>query len=391
MGSFTPACTMVRRSGVIFLLVTLLSVSEGREKFEEKLKKCPENFECVRRNTCEYYNQRLAEYRRTKNAEIKSELQALICNKGQKAVCCRQNSASTTSAPTTSTPTTDSRHPSSCGKPQKIPESIINGTKTAPGEFPFSGLIGYQQKKTIVLPRGPKTTDFDKWICSAVIISPRFLVTAAHCKKKDLSEFRVALGVFHLSTNLIYPASLPEVQIFNVNEKDFVIHRDYVRERRNRRFVVKNDIGLMKLPKDAKYNQLTQPICLGLIPDNTLEDPVVVGWGKTDPDQLSQNENGVYSNDQLKLKVPEVSLETCQNSLNTYLDSTQMCAGGELGKDACSGDSGGGLFIRDTSETWHLLGIVSFGANDCGNGKPGVYTRVSSFLQWISRTRAAME
>ena len=90
-------------------------------------------------------------------------------------------------------------------------------------------------------------------------------------------------------------------------------------------------------------------------------------------------------------QVPEVSLETCQKSLNTDLDSTQVCAGGELGKDACSGDSGGGLFIRDTSDTWHLLGIVSYGAKECGNGIPGVYTRVSSFLQWISNTRAAME
>jgi len=368
---------MVRRSGVTFLLVTLLSVSDGRREFEETSRKCPKNFECIHRSACDYYNQRYAEYERTNNTEILTELKALICNKRKRAVCCRQEKVIPS--------------PESCGKPQKIPESIINGTKTAPGEFPFSGLIGYQQKKTILLPRGPKNTVVNKWICSAVIISPRFLLTAAHCKKKDLSQFRVALGVLHLSTNLIYPASLPEVQIFFVNEEDFVIHRDYARERRNGRFVVKNDIGLMKLPKEAQYNQLTQRICLGPLPAITMGDPVVVGWGKTDPDQLSQNENGVYSNDQLKLKVPEVSLDTCQNSLNTYLDSTQVCAGGELGKDACSGDSGGGLFIRDTSDTWHLLGIVSFGANDCGNGKPGVYTRVSSFLQWISRTRAAME
>jgi len=390
MGSFTPACTMVTRSGVTFLLVTLLSVSDGRRKFEETSRKCPKYFECVHRSACDYYIQRYTEYKQTNNTEIITELKALICNERKRAVCCRQNSAPTTADPTTSAPTTPPQ-PNSCGKPQKIPESIINGTKTAPGEFPFSGLIGYQQKKTILLPRGPKNTVVNKWICSAVIISPRFLVTAAHCKKKDLPQFRVALGVLYLSTNLIYPPSLPKVQIFYVNEQDFVIHRDYVRERRNGRLVVKNDIGLMKLPKDAQYNQLTQRICLGPIPANTMGDPVVVGWGKTDPDQLSQNENGVYSNDQLKLKVPEVSLDTCQNSLNTYLDSTQVCAGGELGKDACSGDSGGGLFIRDTSDTWHLLGIVSFGANDCGNGKPGVYTRVSSFLQWISRTRAAME
>ena len=53
----------------------------------------------------------------------------------------------------------------------------------------------------------------------------------------------------------------------------------------------------------TKAYQLTQPICLGPIPANTLGDPVVVGWGKTDPDQLSLSTNGVYSNDQLKLKV----------------------------------------------------------------------------------------
>ena len=109
--------------------------------------------------------------------------------------------------------------------------------------------------------------------------------------------------MLHLSTNLKNPDSLPEVQIFYVKETDFVIHRDYARERTCGRLAVKNDIGLMKLPREAQYNQLTQPICLGSIPANTVGDPVVVGWGKTDPDQLSLNTNGVYSNDQLKLKV----------------------------------------------------------------------------------------
>jgi len=366
---------MGTRCGVTCLLVTLLSVSDGRRNFEETSKQCPKNFECVHRSVCEQYNQRYAEYKRTNNAEIKTELKALICNKRKRAVCCREEKLSS----------------ESCGKPQKIPESIINGTKTAPGEFPFSGLIGYQKnvyKGT--LSNGRKIfEDVDTWICSAVIISPRFLVTAAHCKKKNLSQFRVALGVLHLSTKFEYKDSLPQVQIFEVNDEDFVIHRDYVRELKDGRLAVKNDIGLMKLPKEAQYNQLTQAICLGPISANTLGDPVVVGWGKTDPDQLSMSEKGVYSNDQLKLKVPEVGLETCQQSLP--VDSTQVCAGAELGKDACSGDSGGGLFISDTRDTWHLLGIVSYGARECGNGIPGVYTRASSFMQWISNTRAAME
>ena len=136
-----------------------------------------------------------------------------------------------------------------------------------------------------------------------MLISPRFLVTAAHCKKKNLAEFRVALGVLHLSTTLDYKRRLPAVQKFEVNERDFVVHKDYERYRQDGRYTIVNDIGLIKLPTAAQFNQLTQPICLGPIPTITKGDPVVVGWGKTDPDQLSRSKDGVYSNDQLKLKV----------------------------------------------------------------------------------------
>ena len=121
---------------------------------------------------------------------------------------------------------------------------------------------------------------------------------------KNLTEFRVALGVLHLSTTLKNMRSrLPAVQKFEVNERDFVVHKDYERYRQDGRYTIVNDIGLIKLPTAAQFNQLTQPICLGPIPTITKGDPVVVGWGKTDPDQLSRSKDGVYSNDQLKLKV----------------------------------------------------------------------------------------
>ena len=140
-----------------------------------------------------------------------------------------------------------------------------------------------------------------------MLISPRFLVTAAICKKKNQAKFRVALGVLHLSSFVDKKRLLPDVQKFEVNDWDFVVHKDYERYRQDtgdtRRLTIVNDIGLIKLPRAAQFNQLTQPICLGPIPSNTQGDPVVVGWGKTDPDQLSQSDKGVYSNDQLKLEV----------------------------------------------------------------------------------------
>ena len=55
------------------------------------------------------------------------------------------------------------------------------------------------------------------------------------------------------------------------------------------------------------------------------------------------------------------------------------------GKDNCSGDFGGGpLFSREFSDDpWHQIGLVSFGTKLCGNGTPGVYTRVAEYMDWI--------
>ena len=54
------------------------------------------------------------------------------------------------------------------------------------------------------------------------------------------------------------------------------------------------------------------------------------------------------------------------------------------GKDSCNGDSGGPLFIREgTSDPWEQIGLVSFGSVKCGNGVPGVYTRIVHYLPWI--------
>jgi secreted trypsin-like serine protease len=47
----------------------------------------------------------------------------------------------------------------------------------------------------------------------------------------------------------------------------------------------------------------------------------------------------------------------------------------------CSGDSGGGL-ITDIDNEIYLIGLVSFGGT-CKQGLPDVFTKVSSYLDWI--------
>ena len=79
---------------------------------------------------------------------------------------------------------------------------------------------------------------------------------------------------------------------------------------------------------------------------------------------------------------------------------SQLCAGGEKGKDSCVGDSGSAL-MREVREPptnsadrpdpddffrsfTKLIGVVSFGPKLCGTeGVPGVYSKVRHYIDWI--------
>lgn len=112
----------------------------------------------------------------------------------------------------------------------------------------------------------------------------------------------------------------------------------------------------------------------------------VAGWGRTETRAASQKK--------LKLKIPVLDHETCANRYRTAgvtFSQTQICAGGEKGRDSCRGDSGGPLMALmkhgDNNFNWYVVGIVSFGPVECGmEGWPGVYTRVSDFAPWIAQT-----
>ena len=64
---------------------------------------------------------------------------------------------------------------------------------------------------------------------------------------------------------------------------------------------------------------------------------------------------------------------------------THICAGGSDGQDSCGGDSGGPLVdkVSNRNQPMTLYGLVSSGSRLCGTGKPGVYTRVDRYLDWI--------
>uniref|UniRef100_A0A0P4WPQ3 Peptidase S1 domain-containing protein n=1 Tax=Scylla olivacea TaxID=85551 RepID=A0A0P4WPQ3_SCYOL len=149
-----------------------------------------------------------------------------------------------------------------------------------------------------------------------------------------------------------------------------------------------NDIVIVVLDRDVVFTDYIRPVCLPFKErenDFSNELLIIAGWGKTDYETSS------YSNVPLDASVPVVDREQCAQSymragrrrVKPVVDERQLCAGDGT-KDSCSGDSGGPLHYLSLNDgRYYIVGIVSFGL-ECANADyPGVYTRVTTFLDWI--------
>ena len=101
------------------------------------------------------------------------------------------------------------------------------------------------------------------------------------------------------------------------------------------------------------------------------------------------------------LKVTNVVNCQAKYSKNAKIfSSNQLCAGGEVDKDSCNGDSGSSLMklnnrrdntngteSGDSLYYYSLIGIVSWGPEQCGTvNRPGVYTKVRAHIDWILKS-----
>lgn len=203
-------------------------------------------------------------------------------------------------------------------------------------------------------------------VCGASILTKNRALTAAHCYDKDLNVTYGQYTVVAGSTSRIRP----DYNHFNVSK--FIMHPHYNDE------TSLMDIAVIWLEEDLIFDQQIRPIRLptqntqirhGLI-------AFVAGWGHTS--------NAIHDKAPRHLKwaaIKVISNKQCNIAYEGEIYSSMLCAGWKkVGKrDTCKGDSGGALVSGDEQ-----IGIVSWG-KECGDPiHLGVYTRVSSFTNWIN-------
>ncbi|XP_053187873.1 transmembrane protease serine 2 [Scomber japonicus] len=237
-----------------------------------------------------------------------------------------------------------------CGQSSAAPTTrIVGGTQAVDGAWPWQVSLQIHHRH----------------ICGGSIISPYWIVSAAHCFQQNSYPriWTVQSGSVNLHT------------MSNGKSVSRIISHEKFDSKTNN-----NDIALLKLKEPLTFTRTVSPVCLPNfgVQLSAGKQAWITGWGALhssgpSPDLLNQAEVTIYSR------------ETCNRPeiLNGDITETMICAGKlQGGVDSCQGDSGGPLVVKE-GNVWWLAGDTSWGIGCALRNKPGVYGNVSYFIDWI--------
>ena len=253
-----------------------------------------------------------------------------------------------------------------------------------------------------------------KAMCRGSIISQNWILTAAQCfYKVETYNPDIPVSIFAGAGSLYHP----DLRYFlgTIEEADIRIHHLYSQSN----FIVKaHDIALVKVSEGIKFNGFVKPIKLDRgMPDlsstreQTLHDvekpstnhytivaksPGYLSWSKVTSTQIDNcfDLYDYFVTDKLisdypsSLKIDYVSYEYFDAEFLSVMQCVQSEREKEQKENPLCQDNLGSPLIKTFNKTVSLVGIMSWGEDCLGEGSPGIYTKISTLLEWIPETRS---
>ncbi|XP_067618419.1 collagenase-like [Eurosta solidaginis] len=231
-----------------------------------------------------------------------------------------------------------------------VSSRIANGQTAVAGQFPYqAGLLLYYGE--------------DFHFCGGSLISEEWVLTAAHCTLNAVTVVVFLGSINHLD-------AIVQLEVY---ECDITIHSEFDIE------TARNDISLIKIPA-VTCPPAIQPVSLpnraSRSQDYVRNTVVASGWGYTSDTPTSNSRVLQFAYFRV------ISNEVCARSYDSsIIDNGKICTATDNHIKLLSGDSGGPLVLTSSNIQIGIMSIVS--VEGCETDLPPVYTRVTSYLDWI--------
>lgn len=260
---------------------------------------------------------------------------------------------------------------------------IVNGVQEPAADYPW--LVSLLSRSRFDR-EGPYQAQF----CGGTLTTPTTVVTAAHCvTNQDTGAVRDPATVLIGFGSSLRDRNMPVVGVTTIT-----VNPAYARR------TASNDIAVLTLDRPVTDVASLPPVSLAESTSLTAPGTPVraVGWGNTSGDAKSYPD--VFRVGRMVV-FPDAS---CGGGENFSVGSVRfigfapgeadaavmICAAGATPSgqviDACQGDSGGPLVAGEGAAA-RLVGVVSWG-EECATDRPGVYTRISSELDFLASANA---